>query len=169
MDERIREKIAKLQALVDRGVGGEKENAEELLKNLCKKYNISEEEIAQEEKSERTFRFYGMFGKKLFYQVVHSVIPGTPIYKYTYKNNCNTRFIECTQAEYIEINEKFEFYRYHLDRGLGIYMEAFIQREHIFPPNAETPESYELSEEDVEILKLAGSLEKHERLLMIED
>ncbi len=42
------ELIKKIKALADRGVGGEKENAQKLLKELMQKYNINEEEISED-------------------------------------------------------------------------------------------------------------------------
>ena len=47
-----KELLLKLQELAKRGVNGEKENADKLLKKLMKKYNISEDEINNEEINE---------------------------------------------------------------------------------------------------------------------
>lgn len=41
----LMEKLQKLSELSKRGIGGEKENAELLLKKLMKKYHITEEDL----------------------------------------------------------------------------------------------------------------------------
>lgn len=43
-------KIRKLQALAERGVGGEATNAKILLSALCEKYGIDESKLDEEEK-----------------------------------------------------------------------------------------------------------------------
>ena len=44
-----KEILLKLKRLAERGINGEKENAEKLLNKMMKKYEISEEELEQEE------------------------------------------------------------------------------------------------------------------------
>ena len=46
--EQAQEKLKKLKALAERGVGGEKETAMKLYRELMKKYEIEEEEILSE-------------------------------------------------------------------------------------------------------------------------
>lgn len=51
MDKK-KELLKKLQALAERGVGGEKESAERKLRELIKKYNIDEAELAEDKLKE---------------------------------------------------------------------------------------------------------------------
>ena len=44
--EELLRRLERVKALAERGVGGEKENAEALLNRLMAKYGISEEDIA---------------------------------------------------------------------------------------------------------------------------
>lgn len=168
MTEEIRNRLAKIKALADRGVGGEKENAEALLARLLAKYNIQESDLLDDVVESHEFSYYGIKGRELFNQIVYAVIgEGYTIQKYTYKRNCNTRFVRCTKAQAIEIKEMFEFYRYHLDQGIDLYFSAFIQKEYIFPEGSHS--DGELTEEDKKMLQLARHLDKHERRLMIEE
>ena len=52
--EKVLEKLGKIKALAERGVGGEKETALRMYEELCRKYDISEDEaeaaLAQLEK-----------------------------------------------------------------------------------------------------------------------
>lgn len=50
--ESIKNKIKKLLALAERGVQGEAENARRLLEKLCKEYDISPEELLDENQKE---------------------------------------------------------------------------------------------------------------------
>lgn len=43
-----KELLKKIKALADSGVGGEKENAQKILAGLMKQYDISEEELSEE-------------------------------------------------------------------------------------------------------------------------
>lgn len=169
MDAELLERLNKIKALADRGVGGEKENAEVLLSRLLKKYGITEEEITCDTPTEHEFRFWGHYGDRLFTQVVYSVVPEATIYHYKHKRNCHTRFVTCTEAEAIQIKETFEFYRYHLDEGFKNYYQAFILREEIFPenpPEETVPTDSKISRD---ALRLSRMMEKHERRLMLEE
>ena len=42
--EKVLEKLGKIKALAERGVGGEKETALRMYEDLCRKYDISEDE-----------------------------------------------------------------------------------------------------------------------------
>ena len=53
INDKIKEKLKYIKTLAEKGVGGEKENADKLLKDLCKKYNILESELDHE----RVFTF----------------------------------------------------------------------------------------------------------------
>ena len=48
MTDKQRELLKKLQALAERGVGGEKETAERKLKQLIEKYGIEEAELSDD-------------------------------------------------------------------------------------------------------------------------
>lgn len=174
MNQEVFEKIKKIKALVDRGVGGESQNAEAFLAKMLEKYHIDEEELLEDTVKQYEFYCEGQFGIQLFCQICHAVNPTRSILHYMYKRkDCKTRFIECTQAEFIEISEMFYFYRHHLDEGIKLYFEAFIQAEKIFPDYSKYPEYAggcdDLTDRDVEMLAIAGNLKKHERLLKLQE
>ena len=45
MNDKVKEKLTKVYELVKRGVEGERQSAEKMLKKLLEKYNISEDEL----------------------------------------------------------------------------------------------------------------------------
>jgi len=52
------ERLKKLKALAERGIGGEKENAGQLLEKLCIKYGISQDDIdSPEERTNHWFKY----------------------------------------------------------------------------------------------------------------
>lgn len=68
--EEILNKISKVQRLSNEGVDGERENAEVLLAYLLNKYNITEDQLVDDEYD---FQAYGVFGPKLFTQICVNV------------------------------------------------------------------------------------------------
>ena len=168
------ELIKKIKALADGGVGGEKENAQKLLAELMLKYNITEEEIAEETVKDFDFikpKFF-MAGE-LMVQVLYSIV-GKEIGEdkgiYCLKG-CRKYFIRCTTAEFLEFEAKFNFYMFHFKKEAKRFYSAFLQANKIFPPDEkarEHKEDYQLSKEDVAMLMLAENLEKHEYRLQID-
>lgn len=74
-------KIRKLQALAERGVGGEATNAKILLSALCEKYGIDESKLDEEEKQ---------------------------WYEFEMRTSVQNKF---TRAEYIEFSQMWEWHR----------------------------------------------------------
>lgn len=171
MDDRILKKISKVRELALRGSDGERENAEVTLARLLVKYNIEEEDLLEDVMTEHEFQAYGQFGVQLFYQICANVVGSdVKLYHYTGRRNCKTRFVKCTEAQFIEISEMFEFYRYHLDEGMKSYFDAFIQVERLF---ANDVEPTEMSTEEIveyynsDAYRLRQNMLKHDRHLAL--
>lgn len=72
MDEKTQTRIRKLQALAERGVGGEKETAARKLQELLKKNGIRNiEELTEEEYIFTLFSYKGALGRKLLSQCIY--------------------------------------------------------------------------------------------------
>lgn len=76
-----KELLLKLQELAKRGVNGEKENADKLLKKLMKKYNISEDEINNEEINEVELELRNDIEVRLASQILFSFFDNAPLYR----------------------------------------------------------------------------------------
>ena len=122
----------KLKALADRGVGGEKVNAEKLLKALLKKHNITIEDI-EGEKTQEYFINLDTVQGKLFSQIAGKVkrdlklygeFPKAFIKKFKLRGN---HMIKCTPAEYIEIEAKYDFYYKLYTAELKIFWKSFLK------------------------------------------
>lgn len=169
------ELIRKIKALAERGEGGEKENAQKLLAELMVKYNIKEEDIADEVIKDFDFKIPKVFkAKELVSQVIYSVVgkeaeDNKGLYICGAKRN--KFIIKCTAAEFLEIEAKFKFYLHYLKIESDRFYNAFVQANNIFPPpdkKIEEKQKFFLSDEDLKMLELAGRLETHEYRLQIE-
>lgn len=107
-------KIRKLQALAERGVGGEATNAKILLSALCEKYGIDESKLDEEEKQWYEFEMRTSV-QKLFFQLYVSIYGTTERYlkevelwKRGRKKIAKCKF---TRVEYIEFSQMWEWHR----------------------------------------------------------
>ena len=143
----------KLHALAESGIGGEKQNAKQMLDALMVKYNLTMEDIEGEKISREEFR-YKNGERKLLVQVIASVMGAkVQIFK---ERNRNLFYVECTKAEYANILASFEHYRNAYKRDLKIHFSAFIQKNEIFPTDGESVNTSELSEEERKMLYEVG-------------
>lgn len=138
MDEKTQARIKKLQALAERGVGGEKETAARKLQELLEKNGISSvEELAQDEYIFTLFSYNGVLGRKLLSQCIYKVM-GYDSDRTQYKP-AHTRQkigVYCTKAQKLEIELEYEFYERLFEEQQELFLSAFIQKQRIFPPDA---------------------------------
>lgn len=127
--------LKKIRALAERGVGGEVDNAEEILRRLMEKYGVSEDELNEEERRRHDFEYHGKEQEKLLRQVVFKVTGG---YAYNLVYNATGRKVktklgaDCTAAEKVEIEFLFDFYTRLWERERAAFLSAFIQKHRIF-------------------------------------
>lgn len=109
------ELLQKLKALAERGVNGEKANAEVLLNKLMKKYNVSLDELSEDITETIEFKYHGAEQEKILRQVIYKVTNkknNTHTYRYTYSGrSCRTILgADVTKAQRIEIEFLFDWY-----------------------------------------------------------
>ena len=127
--------LKKIRALAERGVGGEADNAEEILRRLMEKYGVSEDELDEEERRRHDFEYHGKEQEKLLRQVVYKVTGG---YAYNLDYRASGRKVktrlgaDCTAAEKVEIEFLFDFYTRLWERERDAFLSAFIQKHRIF-------------------------------------
>ena len=71
--DRIAEKLKKIKALADRGVGGEKETAMRMYEELKARYEIKDEEIMLDTVSLHWFGYNGELEEDLLTQIFYKV------------------------------------------------------------------------------------------------
>lgn len=144
--------LKKIKALAERGVGGERENAEALLARLMEKYDVSEEELSENTRKRHDFEFHGKEEKKLLRQVIYKVTGG---YAYELRYNDSGRKVktqlggDCTPAEKVEIEFLFDFYKRLWERERDAFLGAFIQKHKLFSMREDAP-TQEISRAEAE-------------------
>lgn len=119
-------KLRAIKQLADRGVGGEKYNAEQHLERLLKKHNLLLADLEYDKKDFHTFKNIEFL--QLFVQVAHSVILNCGLYE----SVNGSPMIECTAIKAIEIEAKYEFYQALYKKELRIFTDAFFHKNNIF-------------------------------------
>ena len=128
--EQAADKLKKLKALAERGVGGERESALKLYHKLLEKYQI-EDLLTQ--------IFYKVTGSPSYHHY-------TGNYSRRKKRGCN-----CTEIEAVEIKMLFDFYRQELKRELEAFLIAFKQGNNLYPDkNARCYQEYDGPDRELE-------------------
>lgn len=151
----------KLKALADRGVGGERENATNMLLRYMDKHGISINDIEDSDLELRTFKI-SPNQKTIFIQVAAMVLNfNYDLWKS--RSNRNTYLIECTPGQQIEIQVAFDFYWNAYKEEIQVFTNAFIQKNRLFrdTTDEEAAKESELSKE--EALKLIAMMEGIEK------
>ena len=129
----IQEKLKKIKALAERGVDGEKEQAQVLYDKLLAKYEISPETIDNTEEIKMIwFKYHGELEKKLLAQVFYKVTGSLEYWVKTDKRK-HLLGVYCTEFEVDEILFYFRFYNEHFKNELDIFISAFMNKNNIFP------------------------------------
>lgn len=131
------ELLQKLKALSDRGIGGEKINAEKMLNRLMSKYGISEAALSEDKTTETEFTYHGAEQRKLLLQIIYKVTnEKSNIHTYCYTRSgrsCRTIIgADVTAAQKIEIEFLFDFYVQQYEKERDAFLSAFIQKHNLF-------------------------------------
>ena len=135
MDEKKKELLRKLQALAQRGVGGEKESAQKKLEELMEKYGVEEADLTDEAEEDNDFFYKNEFEKKILIQLFYKIVPDYERKTYTYRYGRGSRRtygITCTAAQALQIKIEYEFYKTLWEEEVNFFMKAFIQKHRIF-------------------------------------
>ena len=164
MDEKLINKLKKIKALAENGIGGEKEAAARIYENLLNMLDVSPEELdyITQETRDFYFTFSNSMEERLLGQIAYKVIgDGT----YYLKPNGKKMRIVCTELESAEIQMLFNLYRKKLKEDLIIFYKAFIHRQQIFPD--ETARLYkepkyqsDKSDEAEKVMKMMAGIER---------
>lgn len=149
--------IRKLRALAQRGIGGEKYNAQVKLRELMVKYGITEEQL---ESDKVEFVLINTDGTdmqwRLCAQIIYSVLgPDAKVSKYG-----GGFYVFSNRAAACEIQAKFDFYWSAFMVDCDLLLHAFINRNNIFSPdvnpvnvNDMDPENKKKAEKVLELSK----------------
>ena len=171
--EKLQEKLRKLKALAEQGVGGEKENAEKLLAALMKKHNISEEEIEEVQIKTYFIRYKTEWERRLLHQLAYMHLGSghSSGCVGTYTGHMRKKVsIKCTAAVYLEIEAEFDIYRRALEKEIEYFYYAFVSKNNLYPPPELADDS--LADGDIKkamkIASYSSGIDKVERYKRLE-
>lgn len=156
--------MKKLKALADKGVGGEKENAESMLKRLMEKHGVSIEEIEEDQKIPRDLKFTKK-NEQLFWQILSHIMGGAAQYR-SHKNSTTRIRIEMTSSEHIEFEAKMNFFQKKFEEDFSIFYRAFIHKNDLFSkPSDLSSEPKEMTPEEIDeyfkVKEMMQGMKKH--------
>lgn len=164
------ELLRKLKALAERGIGGEKETARNLLDRLMKKYGVEEVDLSDEAVEEHGYSFSTEWERKLLHQLFFKIAEDREVYRYKYGEGARTKlFCVCTKAEAVQISVEYDFYRELWKDELGMFFLAFVQKHKIFSDRPSQGGPTLSGEELHRLAMMMEGLQDKSLLLMIED
>lgn len=155
IDEKVQAKLRKLQALAERGVGGEKANAQRMLEKLMARHGLTLEDLGAERREVRWFKYTTTLERRLLFQIASKVIG--PGYDGTYFSRKRSRTkvgFDLSPSEAVEFELHHDVLGKALEEHLDIAFSAFIQVNRVFPPSDGT-EDQSLTERDMAMLQMA--------------
>lgn len=165
------ELLRKIKTLAERGIGGEKEGAQLTLSRLMKKYGIDEEQLEKECKEAAFFSYSQEWERRLLNQIIYMVTgeAGYGCVGFYSKRKRKQLGIDCTVAERLEIDANYEFYKRAVEKELEIFLEAFVQKNRIFPSPKKSKDKNRTEEpEDLNrLMKIGAMMEGMERYTLM--
>ncbi|SHK69359.1 hypothetical protein [Epilithonimonas mollis] len=116
IDDKIRDRIAKVQALVTRGVDGEQIAAKTQLDRLLKKYNINPAEVNEITKKQYFFKYATELDKQLFLQLMHYFFKDHQIQFYLHTGGKKEISARLEYLDYITISCSYEYFKRHMSQ-----------------------------------------------------
>lgn len=142
----------KLRELALHGSDGEREAAQATLDKILKKYDLTLGDIDDERKIDYRIKYHGEEECKLLGQIAFKVCNEVDCahglrYISSGRMCRNTLVITCTEAQHIEIEALFDFYKRLYQKERELFLEAFIQKHRLFG-DKRTGSSASMSDED---------------------
>ncbi len=150
----IHEKLRKLLALAQQGIGGEKTNAQARLEALMQKHGIQLSELEDEAKKTQWFKpARGSIERRLLFQVISQVCGNTSTWKN--KSKPGRIGVEVTKSQHLEIDLRYSAYLIALQKQMDITFSAFIHTNQIFPDGPASDAPSKLSDTELKQIAIA--------------
>ena len=158
--DKIIQLAKKLKALAERGIGGEKINAQNMLDKLLMENDLTIEQINEPDRKDHFFE-YKFKQRDILVQVIRSIMGNKSIYTVTGKKTVIC--ISCDNAEYIEIQAAFNVFWKAYEKELDLFLVAFVSKNKLFaagPSDNDKPST--LTEiEKYKIAKMSEGIDKY--------
>lgn len=165
--DKIKEKLRKIKALAERGIGGEKEGALKLYNELLAKYELTDDFVYLDEIKRYWIRFDSDIDKKLIAQLFYKVT-GDPTYYIKTDKRRHLIGFDCTDFEINEFRFYYRFYKEHLENELSIFMGAFFSKNSLFPDSTARVQ-YESEDKEESLEEQMAWLDRMEKMRRMAD
>lgn len=128
MNTEIKDKIAKVLELTNRGFEGEKDAAKNALDRLMKKYNLSDEDLHKIKFTKYFFKYKTKLDMDLFQQILKYFLPGKNfrIVRYTYGKR--ELAVELEYLDWVTIDSAYEYFRRHATNQFNEFCLPHVKR-----------------------------------------
>lgn len=137
LDESVREQLRKIQALAEKGVGGEAENARRMLERLCEKHGVSPESLVSNEETVHRFPIVDARRWELFKSCAFFVLRRNEIKFWKKRKAVEMRL---TEVDAIDLRACFTHYSRAYVEEEELFFDAFVHKNRIYGPPSESPE-----------------------------
>ena len=177
--DRIMSRLAKMKALADGGVGGERENAARLLEDVARRYGVDLSALNGEELEKRhDYDIKRGWRLDLFRQLVclarleiYGSLDVDHLQLYTRKmgNRVLGTYCKCTDAQWLELMAKYTVLERDYKRQLGLFFRAFLEANDLLldAPCPHTPTKKEL-EDALAAMQMSTGIQKSQLRKQIE-
>jgi hypothetical protein len=152
-DKNLESKLRKLLILSERGIDGEKENAAEMLDKLLERHGLKLSDISDEAKEGYWFKYKGKMQERLLQQVIIATA-GKGTKMWSSRSKRSKVGADLTKCQMLEIEMLFSAYKVALDEELDFALEAFVNKNHIFPQSDSKEVEREYTAEEIQRSKL---------------
>ena len=183
MNDKVKEKITKVYELVKRGIAGERQSAEKMLKKLLEKYNISEDELNSIDEKEYYFKYASNLDEWLLIQLIEYFFKEKKYKLYRIKNSGVKEIaIQMPYLDWVTLDSAYGYFKPHLNQqwrkhGLPVvnrcrttktknkrreemqetFFKLYVARSGIYRP--EQKKSKSLTEEEIKRLTILYGVE----------
>ena len=117
MNDKVKEKITKVYELVKRGIAGERQSAEKMLKKLLEKYNISEAELNSIDEKNYYFKYASNLDEWLLIQLIEYFFKEKNYKLYRIKNSGVKEIaIQMPYLDWVTLDSAYGYFKPHLNQ-----------------------------------------------------
>lgn len=113
MNNEIKDKIAKVLELANRGIDGEKDAAQKALERLMKKYDLSDEDLSKIKLTKYFFPYKTNIDMMLFQQILKYFFAGKNFRVVRYTSNPKALATHLEYLDWVTIDSAYEYFRRH--------------------------------------------------------
>ena len=128
MNKEIKDKIAKVFELANRGIEGEKDAAKLALERLMKKYNISDEDLAKIKMKKYFFKYKTNLDMMLFSQILNFFFPGKEFRVFRHTISGKELSVDLEYLDFVTVDSAYEYFKRHAAKQFTEFCLPHIRR-----------------------------------------